>query len=215
MLRLLHPFVPFITETLWARLRELAPRRGIAGWQAADAELLAAAAWPGAAKPAGPGVEDAALEAAFDRLRGIARAVRDLRSRHGVAARAPLDAVIRSTGGAAAAPLDAYGDLIRRAAGLASLRFTAGGDPPAGSASAVVGDHEVHLLGVVDADVERRRLAKHRDRLQRQIDASQKKLANAGFLANAAAEVVERERQRLAGARAELQAVRQNLSHLT
>ena len=212
VLRLLHPFVPFITETLWARLRELAPRRGIAGWQPADAELLAAASWPAA----DPGVEDAALEAAFDRLRGVARAVRDLRARHGVAARTPLDAVIRSTGGGAAtAPLDAYGDLIRRAAGLASLRFTAGGDPPAGSASAVVGDHEVHLLGVVDADVERRRLAKHRDRLQRQIDASQKKLANAGFLANAAAEVVERERQRLADARAELQAVRQNLSQLT
>ena len=67
----------------------------------------------------------------------------------------------------------------------------------------------------VDAGVERRRLAKNRDRLQRQIDASQRKLANAGFLANAAADVVARERQRLADARAELQTVRQNLSHLT
>ncbi len=212
VLRLLHPFVPFITETLWARLRELAPRRGIAGWQPADAELLAVAAWPAA----DPGVEDAALEAGFDRLRDVARAVRDLRARHGVEARKPLDAVIRSSGdGGGASSLDAYGDLIRRAAGLASLRFAAGGDPPAGAASAVAGDHEVHLLDVVDAGVERRRLAKHGDRLQRQIDASQKKLANAGFLANAAADVVARERQRLADARAELQAVRQNLSQLT
>ena len=211
VLRLLHPFVPFITETLWARLRELAPRRGIAGWRPADAELLAVAAWPSAA----PDVEDTALEAGIDRLRGVARAVRDLRARHGVAARKPLDAVIRSMGDGARSPLEAYGELIRRAAGLSSLRFTADGAPPAGSASAVAGDHEVYVLDVVDAGVERQRLAKYRDRLQRQIDASQKKLANAGFLANADDDVVARERQRLADARTELRAVRQNLSRLT
>ena len=57
--------------------------------------------------------------------------------------------------------------------------------------------------------------AAERDRLQKQVDASERKLANQGFLNNAAAEVVERERQRLADARVELQAVQQNLSHLT
>jgi valyl-tRNA synthetase len=212
VLRLLHPFVPFITETLWARLRELAPRRGIAGWQPPDADLLAVAAWP---QP-DPDVEDAALEADVDRLRGVARAVRDLRARHGVEARKPLDAVIRPTGdGGARTRLDAYQDLIRRAAVLGSLDFTADGAPPAGSASAVVGDHEVHLLNVVDVEVERRRLARQLDRLQKQVDASERKLANPGFLNNAAAEVIERERQRLADARVELQAVQQNLSHLT
>ena len=126
-LRLLHPFVPFISETLWAHLRELAPRRGIAGWQPADAELLAVADWP---RPDAR-LEDAALEADVDRLRGIARAVRDLRARHGVEARKPLDAVIRPTGdGGGRSRLDAYEGLIRRAAGLGSLRFAAGGAPP-------------------------------------------------------------------------------------
>ena len=212
VLRLLHPFVPFITETLWARLRELAPRRGIAGWQPPDADLLAVAAWP---RPA-PDVEDAALEADVDRLRGVARAVRDLRARHGVEARKPLDAVIRPTGdGRAPSRLHDYGELIQRAAVLASLDFAADGAPPAGSASAVVGDHEVHLLDVVDVEVERRRLGKQQDRLQRQIDASERKLANQGFLNNAADDVIERERQRLAHARVELQAVQQSLSHLT
>ena len=212
VLRLLHPFVPFISETLWARLRELAPRRGIAGWQPADSALLAVAAWP---RPDAR-MQDAALEADVDRLRGVARAVRDLRARHGVEARKPLDAVIRPTGdGGARTRLDAYQDLIRRAAVLGSLDFTADGAPPAGSASAVVGDHEVHLLNVVDVDVERRRLARQLDRLQKQVDASERKLANPGFLNNAAAEVIERERQRLADARVELQAVQQNLSHLT
>ncbi len=211
-LRLLHPFVPFISETLWARLRELAPRRGIAGWQPADAELLAVADWP---RPDAR-LEDAALEADIDRLRGVARAARDLRARHGVEARKPLDAVIRPTGdGGGRSRLDAYEGLIRRAAVLGSLSFAAGGAPPAGSASAVVGDHEIHLLDVVDVEVERQRLARQRDRLQRQIGGSEQKLANAGFLNNAAPEVVERERQRLADARIELQAVQQNLSHLT
>ena len=136
--------------------------------------------------------------------------------RHGVEARKPLDAVIRPTGdGGGRSGLDAYEGLIRRAAGLRSLTFAAGGAPPAGSASAVAGDHEIHLLDVVDVEVERQRLARQRDRLQRQIGGSEKKLANAGFLNNAAAEVVERERQRLADARIELQAVQQNLSHLT
>ena len=212
VLRLLHPFVPFITETLWARLRELAPRRGIAGWQPPDADLLAVAAWP---QP-DPDVEDAALEADVDRLRGVARAVRDLRARHGVEARKPLDAVIRPTGdGRARSRLHDYGELIQRAAVLASLDFAADGAPPAGSASAVVGDHEVHLLNVVDVEVEGRRLGKQQDRLQRQIDVSERKLANQGFLNNAADDVIERERQRLAHARVELQAVQQSLSHLT
>ena len=212
VLRLLHPFVPFITETLWARLRELAPRRGMAGWQPPDADLLAVAAWP---RPA-PDVEDAALEADVDRLRGVARAVRDLRARHGVEARKPLDAVIRPTGdGRAPSRLHDYGELIQRAAVLASLDFAADGAPPAGSASAVVGDHEVHLLNVVDVEVEGRRLGKQQDRLQRQIDVSERKLANQGFLNNAADDVIERERQRLAHARVELQAVQQSLSHLT
>ena len=212
VLRLLHPFVPFISETLWTRLRELAPRRGIAGWQPADSELLAVADWPRPDRR----IEDAALEADVDRLRGVARAVRDLRARHGVEARTPIDAVIRPTGdGGGRSRLDAYEGLIRRAAGLGSLSFAASGAPPAGSASAVAGDHEIHLLDVVDVEVERRRLARQRDRLQRQVAGSEKKLANAGFLNNAAAEVVERERQRLADARAELQAVQQNLSHLT
>ncbi len=212
VLRLLHPFVPFITETLWARLRELAPRRGMAGWQPPDADLLAVAAWP---QP-DPDVEDAALEADVDRLRGVARAVRDLRARHGVEARKPLDAVIRPTGdGRARSRLHDYGELIQRAAVLASLDFAADGAPPAGSASAVVGDHEVHLLNVVDVEVEGRRLGKQQDRLQRQIDVSERKLANQGFLNNAADDVIERERQRLAHARVELQAVQQSLSHLT
>ena len=212
VLRLLHPFVPFITETLWARLRELAPRRGMAGWQPPDADLLAVAAWP---QP-DPDVEDAALEADVDRLRGVARAVRDLRARHGVEARKPLDAVIRPTGdGRARSRLHDYGELIQRAAVLASLDFAADGAPPAGSASAVVGDHEVHLLNVVDVEVEGLRLGKQQDRLQRQIDVSERKLANQGFLNNAADDVIERERQRLAHARVELQAVQQSLSHLT
>ena len=212
VLRLLHPFVPFITETLWARLRELAPRRGMAGWQPPDADLLAVAAWP---QP-DPDVEDAALEADVDRLRGVARAVRDLRARHGVEARKPLDAVIRPTGdGRARSRLHDYRELIQRAAVLASLDFAADGAPPAGSASAVVGDHEVHLLNVVDVEVEGRRLGKQQDRLQRQIDASERKLANQGFLNNAADDVIERERQRLAHARVELQAVQQSLSHPT
>ena len=212
VLRLLHPFVPFITETLWARLRELAPRRGMAGWQPPDADLLAVAAWP---QP-DPDVEDAALEADVDRLRGVARAVRDLRARHGVEARKPLDAVIRPTGdGRARSRLHDYRELLQRAAVLASLDFAADGAPPAGSASAVVGDHEVHLLNVVDVEVEGLRLGKQQDRLQRQIDVSERKLANQGFLNNAADDVIERERQRLAHARVELQAVQQSLSHLT
>ncbi|MCY4377025.1 MAG: class I tRNA ligase family protein, partial [Spirochaetaceae bacterium] len=144
VLRLLHPFVPFISETLWARLRELAPRRGIAGWRPDDSELLAVADWP---RPDGR-IEDAALEADVGRLRGVARAVRDLRARHGVEARKPLDAVIRPTGDGGGRPrLGPYEGLIRRAAGLGSLTFAAGGAPPPGSAAAGGGDQEGPLLG--------------------------------------------------------------------
>jgi valyl-tRNA synthetase len=211
VLRLLHPFVPFITETLWEKLRELAPERGIASWHLGDADLLAVASWP----IPDVDVEDDALETDIDLLREVARAIRDLRARHGVEARKPLNAVIRSTRDNSSVPrLRPYQKLLERAAFLESVEFTETGKSPAGSASAVAGDQEIHLLNIVDVPVERKRLGKQREQLQKLITSSQKKLANSGFLSGAADEVVARERQRLLDAQTELQTIEQNLNNL-
>ena len=209
VLRLLHPFVPFITETLWSRLRKLAIRRGIANWQPPDSDLLAMADWPRPDKT----LESVTLEADMDWIRDVARAIRDLRSQHGVDARKPIAAVIRPTGGRSTRiSIEGYDELIRRAAILNSLDFGAIDTLPSDSASTVVGDHEVHLLNVVDVEVENRRLAKQYANLNKQIEISERKLANPGFLKNAAESVVERERQRLATTRSELRSVQQKMS---
>ena len=108
--------------------------------------------------------------------------------------------------------IEGYDELIRRAAILHSLEFGAIDPLPSASASTVVGDHEVHLLNVVDVEVENRRLAKQYANLNKQIEISERKLANPGFLKNAAESVVERERQRLATTRSELRSVQQKMS---
>ena len=208
VLRLFHPFTPFITESLWQRLNEVAPKRGIASSLPAS-KLLAKAHWP----VKHPEWKDQELENRFNLMQGVIRAVRDVRSRHGLSPKKPLKVVMR-----ASEPnrelLHPLHEILMQMAVLKSLEVSPEAMPVADASTAVVGDVEIYVHGVVDVEREFKRLTKQRDTILRHIEQSQKKLDNESFLRKARPEVVQKERDHLEEMEAEIRNLEANLRAL-
>ncbi len=208
VLRLLHPFVPFITEFLWERLGEQAPRRGL-GEELGVPELLVHAPWPQAAA----GWRDEELEKRFELLQEIIRAIRDIRSKNEIPLADKLPVRIRADA-ERSEQLEPLSDLLVHMGVLESLEISAEAERTADSAVAVVRDIDIYIPGAVDLEKEKARLAKQRDQLGGRIEGAKKKLSNENFVNKASPEVVERERERLGELEAELAKVEANLASL-
>ena len=184
LLRLLHPAMPFVTEHLWSEMG-----LGAAG-------SLIRTAWP-----TGVAVSDAG--AARDELDWVVRLigeVRAVRAEMNVAPSALAPVLLRDARPETLARAQAWSDAIRRMA-RASEVGPLNGAMPTGSAQAVVDEATVviPLAGLIDLEAERRRLEKDRARALAEAEKVSRKLANADFVARAKAEVVEENRERLAG----------------
>ncbi len=208
VLRLLHPFVPFITESLWEHLGEIAPARGIE--RAIEVpSLLIHAPWP---SPRTTDLDEA-LEAEIDRLQGTIRRLRDLRARYAVPPRKDLPVAIRAPA-ALSETLGRQAHLLRDQARISELRLGPDAEPPANAATQVFEEMEIFLGGVLDPEKERARLGKERAKLLERIQGGEKRLQNPGFVERAPAKVVEAERTRLEDLRRELELLERNLAAL-
>ena len=211
VLRLFHPFIPFLTEFLWQRLGERAPQRGI-GQPLDTPPVLAHAPWPEAQDM----WLDGQLEQDVDFLRDVIRAIRDIRSQYTVPPKnlVAIRMKVESSTGAAAAILKAGTGYIRQLAGVDAIQIAPDVERTADAATAVVGDLEVYVLGVVDVEKERSRLTTQITKLSGTLEGTRKKLANENFVARAKPEVVEKERARLLDLEAQLETLNANLSAL-
>ena len=211
VLRLLHPFIPFLTEFLWQRLNEQTPQRGI-DQALPSPQLLATAAWPHAQAD----WQDTQLEHELDFVRETIRAIRDIRSQYTVAPRHTLAVRIRveAADAPAARMLQAGTAHLRSLAGVESLQIGPDVERTTDAATAVVGEVEVYVLGVVDVEKERVRLAGQIKKLTGSLEGTRKKLANEKFVSRAKPEVVAKERGRLADMESQLATLHANLSAL-
>ncbi|MEW6198363.1 MAG: valine--tRNA ligase [Planctomycetota bacterium] len=218
-LRLLHPLMPFVTEALWKKLGEAAPRRGLTETRDAEPALIAAA-WPDAATY----TRDAAVEREMAALQDVIRALRDTLARINTsraAAKTPAigklpHAIIRADNETAAG-LRRQRTVLLRLGRCERLEIGADVAKPAESATQVLaGGVEVYvpLAGLMDLATERQRLQKERDTLRGHIERLTGKLANEDFVARAPAAVVEQERARLAEMRARYTTLERNLADL-
>ncbi len=185
MLRLLHPFVPFITEAVWQKL----PRRP------GDPDALIIAAWPRAGS-----VDEAALDD-FGHLMDLIRAIRNARSENKVEQNKKITAHIAA--GGKAQWLSGQSALLVALAKVdpASLKIEAAiAQKPQNAVVLVVGGTEVYLPfeGLVDLSAEKERLTKELADLDKRIQKSEALLAS-DFAAKAPAAVVDKERANLAG----------------
>ncbi|MFP3937227.1 MAG: class I tRNA ligase family protein, partial [Phycisphaerae bacterium] len=208
LLRLLHPVVPFITEIIWQKLNEVAPRRGASDRPAEG--MLVRASWP----RADAGTIDETLEQRFATLQQIIREVRNIRTQHNIPRSRQTDVVVEAAGRDAELLAD-NAELIRSQASVGELTVEQTGyQPPADAAAATVGTVKVYVLGAVDRTAELKRLDKEAEKLRKAIDGAEKKLANENFVNKAPAEVVQQQRDRLDEQKAQLSAVEDALEKL-
>ena len=208
VLRLLHPFLPFVTEELWSRLAERAPQRGIRQ-PLATTEMLIEAPWPGGE----PEWRDVEVEREFELLHLAIRAVRDLRAQHGAPARKPLEAAVRAPE-QVASRLRRHREHLLAQAALAAVEIGPDVEPPAASTARVEGEMEIYLSGLVDRAAEAERLTAQLGELEERAAATRARLANEQFVTRAPAAVVEGERTKLAQLTDEIDRVTRRLSDL-
>jgi len=201
VLRLFHPFVPFITEVLWERLNAQCPVRGLLA-PLPTSSLLLRASWPAP----NPRWEDAPLESDFGLAFDLVRAIRDLRAHHGASPGLKLAVHVRA-GAKDTEVLLRLRSLILHLANLESLEIGPGVSRPAGASVQVVGNAEVFIPGLVDPVKERERLTAKRAKLVEDAKKIEAKLGNEGFTARAPADVVEKERRKLQECRAQIDAL--------
>jgi valyl-tRNA synthetase len=210
-LRLLHPFIPFITEHLWQRLGELVPARGLGPLAEAPAsEQLIGAAWP---QPL-PELEDAELRARFADLQALTRAVREVRQTRGLPPRQPLKVTLRPPADRAEALRDQARAVVARLAAIEELVVDPEAARKPGSASKVMGDLTIFVHDVIDDDAERERLQQALQKAEKEIGTCEKKLGNPKFVERAPAEVVQEQRERLAEYQAARAAILESLGQL-
>lgn len=199
ILKLLHPFMPFITEELWARLAGEGGRKA----------LLALTPWPAPA-----GGADEAARAEINWLVRLIQDVRAVRSEMNVPAGAMMMAVMAGAHAETKQRLATHDETLRRLARLSDISLAA--EPPPGSLR-VVADEAILALpvaGIVDLGAERGRLDRERAKLDDEIAKIDAKLANPDFRARAPEEVIEEQNERRLAALNRIAKVKEGLAAL-
>ena len=189
ILRLAHPFMPFITEEIWQRIK------GQAGVQG---ETLMLQPWP----VANDSRIDAAAEDDIEWVKQLMLGVRQIRGEMKISMAKRIDIIVANASAEDQRRLADFEPLLNKLAKLESVRVLAAGEEAPMSATTLVGEMEVlvPMAGLIDKDAELARLDKEIARLDGEVKRVGGKLANEGFVAKAPAEVLEKERAKLAEA---------------
>jgi valyl-tRNA synthetase len=208
VLRLFHPFVPFITEALWEKLNEQAPDRGLESVLPGSAVLIVGQ-WPAGLKR----FEDEAREKDFALIQQVIRLIRNLKARYAVSPTKTVDVLIKAPETAARCIAE-LGYLIRNLAFLGNLEVGEDIKRPVLSAVQVEGEIEVVVVGLLDPAKEKTKLEKQKEQILKNLKNLEKKLSNPGFLEKAPLPVVEQERKKLEELKSQIQIIDNNLKAL-
>ncbi|MBK09595.1 MAG: valine--tRNA ligase [Cobetia sp.] len=195
ILRLIHPMMPFISEEIWQRI---APHAG----KPVEGESIMSQAWPQAEADR---IDEQAIRD-IEWLKGIIIAIRNVRGELNLSPAKPLEVFLQNGAAGDAERLEANRLFLSKLARLESITFLAAGDEAPMSAIQRVGELEVlvPMAGLIDKEAELKRIGKEHEKQQKVITGLENKLGNEKFVGRAPADVVEKERAKLADAQAEL-----------
>lgn len=198
--KLLHPFMPFLTEELWAIKGAAIPERG----------LLALAAWPDLA-----GLADADAEAEVGFVVDLVTQVRSARSETSVPAAAQIPLVMVGASPEVRTRVETWRDTLLRLARLSEITFS--DTPPKNSVQLLVRGSvaALPLEGIVDLAGEVARLKKEQGKAQSEIKKVDAKLGNADFVARAPEDIIEENRERREAEAARLVKIEEALARLS
>ncbi|MEM6366047.1 MAG: class I tRNA ligase family protein, partial [Planctomycetota bacterium] len=199
LLRLLHPIMPFVTESVWSYLGEIAPVRGIANATKATPFLMTAS-WPKADLTH----QDQEIERQFSEFQGIVAAIRQIRASQNIGPRETVPVAVRCDA-EASVRLKSMTSYFKALAGADVVDWGASVtafETDAHVAIAEAGiDVHVDLEQFIDVQAELSRLEKLLQQVTGQISGKEKKLSNQNFVSRAPADVVSKERETLDGLR--------------
>lgn len=200
-LRLLHPYMPFVTEELWRFLPA----------NEARSKALIVATWPTSESR----YFDEAAEREMSAIIELIRGVRNVRDQYGVEPGRRISAVVSA--GDNSALIEQYGYLFSRLCNVSELtRLPADAPAPENSASVIVGDVTFYLplSDFIDVEAECGRLNRDLLKLAEQMEKSQATLSNEQFVSRARPEIVERERAKLADMKASSAQIEERIRQL-
>ncbi|MDG2337322.1 MAG: valine--tRNA ligase [Gammaproteobacteria bacterium] len=202
-LRLLHPFMPFITEEIWQRI---APLLNIEG----ESIMLQPYPQPDA------GNVDLNAEQSIEWIKGIIIAIRNIRGEMDISPAKAIPVYLNKGDESDRARLKQYHHYLEKLAKLESIRWLDDGQELPAAATQLHGDIEilVPMAGLIDVDAERARLEKEIAKLESGMKAASAKLNNKRFMDNAPDAVVEKERSKAEQMSTALNALQEKLEQL-
>jgi valyl-tRNA synthetase len=209
-LRLLHPFVPFITEGIFQKLNEITPARTLNGLaEVKSAKALVSADWP----VVSDSLVTEGIEEQITTIQNIIRPIRDTRSKYNIA---PSKKLTVSVDGPQTVvdTLNENSDLISNLAVLDEFTSACNIVKPVNSAVSVVGDMQIYVHDVIDPRAEQAKLTRQKEQIENVIKPVQGKLNNENFITRAKPEVVEQARAKLKELLEQLETIEKHLSEL-
>ncbi len=193
LMRILHPFMPFVTEEIW---QDLAPR--------AAGESIMTAPMPE------PAAEDARMLARFALAHEVVSAVRNIRNKKNLPQKETLVLRVIADENYPAE----FAPVIRKMANLSQIETATEKDPAAAAFLVKTTQYFVPLAGCIDPEAERRKLADDLTYYEGFLASVMKKLSNERFVQSAPEKVVANERAKQADAEAKIAAIRAQLAAL-
>jgi valyl-tRNA synthetase len=181
-LKLLHPFMPFLTEEIWQTL-------------SADGKSIMISEFP---SPDDDTCQDFVAEKQMNIIMNAITSIRNIRGEMNIAPSKKLKVMVAVPDDESSAIIRMGNDYIMNLANLEALAISRDGEEPKNSATGVVGPIRIYvsLEGVVDIAGEKARLEKEMARVNKDLATISKKLANRDFMAKASKDVVEREEEK-------------------
>ncbi len=203
ILKLMHPFIPFVTEKTFLELNGVGD----------DSDLtITFGPWP---KTDGRHIDDK-LEKSLEQIQAVVTAVRSMRSELNVPPAKTSDLYVKVKETWLAKLLEQHIEYFRSLAKVNTLHTGAKIKKPPLSASTVISGAEIFLPleGLIDVEVEKKRLEKDLGNLKDLLEKISKKLANADFLANAPEDVISREKQKKEDYQERIEKLNKNLEQV-
>jgi valyl-tRNA synthetase len=182
ILKILHPFMPFVTEELWDETGKVGPRRD---------RLLIHTSWPSMR-----GLDSPEAEGEMNWLVALVSGIRSVRTEMNVPAGAKIALRVIGAGADTGTRIETHLAALLRLARLESVDYAS--EVPRDSAQIVLGEatFALPLAGVIDIRAERARLEKEIAKIDDDVDKIERKLGNPQFVAKAPPEVIEEQRAR-------------------
>ncbi|MFQ5636484.1 MAG: valine--tRNA ligase [bacterium] len=182
-LQLLHPFIPFITEEIWQKIRNQN-----------DSESIMIAPWPMESRS----FVNQTVERDMATIQGAIGAIRNIRGEMNVPPTKQAHVIVTGTNGVNLELIDSHRKYFEQLANVSTLECLKGAAKPKKAASAIVNALEIYmpLEGLIDFTVEKERLEKEMTRLEKQLESLNLKLQNSDFLKKAPGDIINREKQK-------------------